>query len=245
MKRITVILTVLSLNLAIGFTANAAATSPNSSASSAAVRTQTEDLQPFTHLAQIPAGADTATIRFERVKTVQVATKITSTLDAQYCQDLAFRDPGGSMYCEHSQKGSMVTAYEVSYSYLGQPLASDEYASRRFTFQVYYRPEELSPEIRQALAAGKPNRAELARYFAVNSRRELATQHAVDESQSHFCAGNFVDGAWTRSDAQCQDQVSYKAISGSSDFMTVSVQPASALAAAPAGNTAQASSGSK
>jgi hypothetical protein len=105
----------------------------NSLALSAAVRsskrgleTQIKELHPFTHFASIPASSDPSKIKFEKVKATRVFTKEKSVLDTGYCKDLPFRD-------------------EVMYSFKGQPLASDEYGNRYFTFQVYFRPEELPP----------------------------------------------------------------------------------------------------
>jgi hypothetical protein len=115
--------------------------------------TQIEDLHPFTHFVSIPADSDPATIKFEKVKTTNVFRKVKSTSNPGYCEDLQFRDPGGSMYCPYVQEESSETAYEVTYSYHGQPLTSDEYGSRYFTFQVDFRPEELSPALRRAISA--------------------------------------------------------------------------------------------
>jgi hypothetical protein len=57
----------------------------------------------------------------------------------------------------------------VTYSYTGQPMASDEYGNRHFTFQVYFRPDEMPPAVQKLLAGSKPKRSELAAYFAVSN----------------------------------------------------------------------------
>jgi hypothetical protein len=130
--------------------------------------TITQDFEPFTHLARILADSGKDTIRFEGAKMVRVRTRIASRMDPAYCEALAFRDPGGSMYCPAIKTGSPATAYEITYSYIGQPLASDEFGGRNFAFQVYFRPDELAPRLRQALTK-KKNRADLAEYFDVST----------------------------------------------------------------------------
>ncbi len=100
-----------------------------------------ETLHPFTHQASIPATAQPATIAFQKVKATKVFTTVSSTMDPDYCKDLQFRDPGGSLYCPQIQYQSPAPAYEVTYSYKDQPMASDEYGNGNFTFQVYFRPE--------------------------------------------------------------------------------------------------------
>jgi hypothetical protein len=134
------------------------------------------------------------------------------------------------MYCPSVQTSSPAVAYEVTFSYVGQPLASDEYGVRNFTFQVYFRPDELAPEVRHALAEKKWNRAEFAGYFQVNTFREPVRRIVIDEAKSHFCHGSFADGAWTHSEANCQDEIHMKAIASKSDYITVRVAPVSAMA---------------
>src|ERR1700739_379074 len=120
---------------------------------------QLEDLHPFTHSVSIPATSDPATIKFEKVKVTKIFTKRKSTMNVGYCEELKFREPGGSMYCSHSQSESPASAYEVTYSYSGEPMAPDEYGRRYFTFQVYFRPEELPPALRSAIS-GKMKHSE-------------------------------------------------------------------------------------
>ena len=91
------------------------------------VETKIKDLHPFTHLASIPASSDPAKIKFEKVKATRVFTKEKIVVDPGYCKDLPFRDPGGSMFCPYTEDASPAPAYEVMYSFKGQPLASDEY----------------------------------------------------------------------------------------------------------------------
>jgi hypothetical protein len=154
------------------------------------VEIQIKDRHPFTHFALIPSTSDPSTIKFEGVKATKVFTKVKSTMDPGYCQDLQFKDPGGSMYCPSTQYRSPAPAYEVTYSFTGQPLASDEYDNRFFTFSVYFRPEELDPIVGRALSADKMNRAEVANYFKVTTSRLPVRGTMVDMADSSFCSGN-------------------------------------------------------
>jgi hypothetical protein len=187
--------------------------------------TQVQDRHPFTDKAYIPWGADLKTIRFENAKLVRVPAKMRYTSDGGYCSELAFRDPGGSMYCPSVKAESPVAAYEVSYSFNAPPMASDESAGGRFTFQVYFHPEELTPQVRETLSARKRNRAKIAEYFAVNAYRETLRVAAVDNGHSRFCEGNYVDGNWIQSDPRCSDVIAHRTITVPSDFITVRVDP--------------------
>ena len=129
------------------------------------------------------------------------------------------------MFCPWVETGSPATAYEATYSYLGSPMGSDESGSRRFTFQVYFRPDELDSRARQALARKNRDRADLAAYFTVTTLDEPARRIVIDEAKSRFCDGNFVDGSWTHSDAGCKDEVYTTAIDGPSGYITVRVDP--------------------
>jgi hypothetical protein len=187
--------------------------------------TQTEDLHPFTHLAYIPAGADLGDIRFEQVRMVKVPTRIIYTMDR--CGELAFGDPGGSSACPDARTEAPVLAYEAVYSFTGQPLASDEHGGRHLTFSVLFRPDELAADAREALTGGKLNRLEAASYFSMTTYREPVRRVAIDGQQSHFCAGNFVDGLWTHNDRSCKDTIGYRAVTAPSDYITVKVDPIS------------------
>jgi hypothetical protein len=189
--------------------------------------TKIKDLHPFTHLASIPASSDPAKIKFEKVKATRVFTKEKSVLDPGYCKDLPFRDPGGSMYCPYTEDESPTPAYEVAYSFKGQPLASDEYGNRYFTFQVYFRPEELPPGLRRALAIGKMKRSELATYFNVTTSHPAVRAEVIDEANSSFCNGDYTDGNWIQKYPNCKDKVSFKTVTTPSDYITVQVDPVS------------------
>jgi hypothetical protein len=189
--------------------------------------TQIKDLHPFSHLASIPASCDPAKIKFEKVKATRVFTKEKSVLDPGYCKDLPFRDPGGSMYCPYTEDDSPAPAYEVTYSFNGQPLSSDEYGNRYSTLQVYFRPEELPPGLRRALSIGKMKRSELSTYFNVATSRPAVREAVIDEANSSFCDGNYTDGNWIQKDPKCREKVSFKNVTRPSDYITVRVDPVS------------------
>jgi hypothetical protein len=106
MKQNTFFLTLFTLNLAIGTVrANQVDDSHTNmmienTTGVSSVRAngyrEVRDLQPFTHVAKIPADSDKSTIRFEGAKMVQVRTTIRYAMNGEYCKELAFRDPGGS-----------------------------------------------------------------------------------------------------------------------------------------------------
>ena len=192
---------------------------------------QTQELRPFTHFARIPADSDPATIRLEKIRSVRVPQLVQYTADAAYCRDMAFRDPGGSVYCPEPRTIGTAAAFEATYSYTGQPLASDEYHAGRYTFQVYFRPDELAPEVRTVIETGKWKATYLAEYFMLHTDPERVHRVVIDESQSKFCDGNFVDGNWTHTDPACRDQIAYTTTTLPSGYLTVKVDPISRLSA--------------
>jgi hypothetical protein len=191
------------------------------------VTTQIKDLHLFTHFASIPASSDPTKIKIEKVKATRVFTKEKTIVDTGYCKELQFRKPDGSMFCPYTEDAAPSPAYEVTYSFKGEPLASDEYGNRYFTFQVYFRPEELSPGLRRTLSLGRVRRAELATYFNVTTSRAPIRAAVIDEPQSSFCDGNYVDGNWIQKDPNCKDKVSFKTVTRPSDYITVQVDPVS------------------
>jgi hypothetical protein len=195
-----------------------------------------EPRESFTHIAQIPSDSDTGSIRFQKAKMIQIPTTITYTTNPQYCQDLAFRDPGGSSYCSFGRLGTFVAAYELTFSVVGPPLISDEYGNRNFTFEVYFRPEELAPDVRQAISDGKRGRSDIAGSFKMSTSRKPVSQVAIDEANSRFCAGNLLDGSWTISDPKCKDQVRYRHFAAPSDYLTVRIDPSSVRAGLASAN---------
>lgn len=191
------------------------------------VETRVADLDPFTHFAFIPASSAAETIKFENVKATKVFTKMSSTRDPGFCNNVQFNEPGGSMYCPFIQHESPATAYAVTYSFEGAPLASDEYGNRNFTFQVYFKPEELPSTLQSAISAHKVKRAELATYFNVTTSRPLVHGTVIDEANSSFCAGHFVDVDWVQNDPDCQNKVSFKSVTTPSANIAVQVEPIS------------------
>jgi hypothetical protein len=182
-----------------------------------------QELNPFTHFALIPAGSELSTIRFEGVRRVAIATRMKSWLDGRYCEEAARRDSGDSMRCPYTEFQAPSPAYAVTYSYHGQPLASDEYGSSYFTFSVYLREDELSPAMRKKLSEHKSIKAAAEDFFALTTSRDTVQSAIVDEAASTFCQGNFVDGAWMRTDRNCVDKVSTTTMTAPAKYITVRV----------------------
>ena len=172
--------------------------------------------------ASIPANADPASIRFEKVKLVSVRPAVAAVA----CAEPASIEPDGSSPCPEARAEAPMAFYEATYSFNAPPLASDESAGRSFTFSVRFRPEELPADTRRALETGKITRSDAAGYFTLSTARRPAARLAIDEGQSHLCAGSVVDGQWTHSDAACQDRVVLRAANVPSDYLTVTVEPA-------------------
>lgn len=185
------------------------------------------DLQPFTHIAYIPVGADLSSIKIEGLKAVKVATKRRFVTNTHYCEEI-FAEPGGSMYCSRTTDGSPVPAYQVTYSFRGQPMASDEYGNNDFAFSVYFRPDELSPGLRRVLSTRSISRTAAEEFFQLTTSRDSIHQIVIDQATSTRCGGNYVDGNWTQTNLKCVDQVAFKTVAGAAAHITVKVDPASA-----------------
>jgi hypothetical protein len=194
---------------------------------SAQTATATEGQDPFTHVARIPAGSNLSSIKFQGVKVVMVPTKSSFTTDARYCEQAARRDPGGSMFCPAAQPQAWTRAYQVTYSFEGPPLASDEFGNTHYTFSVYFRPEELNAKEREALSQHRVNRTTLAEYFQVTNWRGTEERQVVDHARSRECAGSYVDGLWTQTDPACHNDINFQTLSVASDYIAVKVGPAS------------------
>jgi hypothetical protein len=222
--------------LVVGSTAAAAAIAPDGTGE---VEEVTE-LQPFTHAAYIPFGADLSSIRFEGINAVKVAVKQRQVTNVGDCNQ-SWPEPGGSMYCQRTADESYVPAYQVTYSYRDQPMASDEYGNTYFTFHVYFRPDEIGAELRRALSSGKIRRTAAAEFFALTTSRGSSQETLVDEANSYLCDGSYVDGNWVHSNAKCEDRIAYINVASASPHITVNVNPAVSHfeAAAPRRRTSQ------
>lgn len=196
------------------------------SAANAQPTATVRDLDRFSHTAQISAGSDVSTIKLQRVKLVTIGTRMRSVMMDSRCEEeQSFRDPGGSWYCPYTTIEAPSQAYEVTYSYTGQPLTSDEYGGTYFTFSVYFRPDELSESARQAIARGKISRTAAESLFDVGTSREDVPRAVIDEEGSKFCDGNYSDGAWVRAESDCKDVIKSKMVAAAPDYVTVSVSP--------------------
>jgi hypothetical protein len=190
--------------------------------------------EPFTHVAHIPAGSDISSIKFQGVKAVMIPTRNKLSADPRYCEQAAGRDPGGSMFCPQVTPEAYERAYQVTYSYTGPAMASDEQSNTRYTFSVYLRPEELGQAEREMFSHRKAARSDVAGSFRVSTSRELEPRMVMDESTSTVCEGSYVDGRWMPSKSTCRDNIQYKTVTIPSDYIAVHIDPAPARATSSA-----------
>jgi hypothetical protein len=182
-----------------------------------------KDLDPFTHVVRIPADADLSSIRFEKARLVKIPTKVKFAENARYCEQLAFRDPGGSLYCPAAALEGATPAYEITYSYDGPPMSSDEFGGKHFTFRAYFRPEDFSAATRKMFSGEKAVRSDLAAVFHLATARDPERRLVIDEANSRFCEGNYVDGAWQRKDPKCNETINYQTVTAPSDYLTIQI----------------------
>ena len=178
---------------------------------------QVDQLNPFSHVASVPAIVDPSTIRFEKLRTVELASKTKTTTDPD-CKDRQFRDPDGTN-CQKVTVEERVKALEATYSFNGPVLSAGETIPGRSTFSVYFRPEEVGVDG----PAEKLKRDQAAALFQLSTYRPMVEQKVVDKEHSRYCEGNYVDGAWVRNDPKCQDQVQVITQSVPSPYLTVQV----------------------
>lgn len=185
---------------------------------------QISDLHPFTHIAYIPVEADLSSIKIESIKAVKLATKQRS-VNPRDCNEL-WAEPGGSRYCPLITEESPVPAFRVTYSYRGPSTASDEIGrSTYFTFDVYFRPDEIRPGVLRALSSGKISRSAAAEFFQLTTTGDSIQQDAVDQANSTFCDGTYVDGSWIHTNPRCEDSITYQEVASVSPYIKVNVDP--------------------
>ena len=172
-------------------------------------------------VARIPAGSNLASIKFQGVKAVTLANTGTAT-DGR-CAAAERGEPGGSMFCAPSAARTREQVYQVTYSYEGLPLVSDEYGTTHSTFSVYFRPEELTGAERRLISVGKHGRTDTASMFEWTTSREVEARVVVDNSKSTMCTRTYLDGTRTQKDPGCQDNAIFKTISVPSDYVAVRV----------------------
>jgi hypothetical protein len=196
------------------------------------VPTPNREPDPFTHMATIPATVDPSTIRFEKLKTVELASKTQTVTDPNDCKERQFRDPDGSN-CESIKVLERVKAIEAEYSFIGPQLATGEgdTSPNRQTFAVYFRPEELP----LSGPVEKLKREQAGSLFQISTSRPMIQERVVDEQNSHHCEGNYVDGNWVQTDRNCREQLQYTTRTVPSWYWAVAVDlrhPATLAAAA-------------
>jgi hypothetical protein len=179
-----------------------------------------QELDPFIHVASIPATVDPSTIRFEKLKTVELASKTQVTRNEQDCKQRQFREPDGTG-CETVKVLEHVKAVEADYSFIGPQASSGEgeIGPTRQTFSVYFRPEELAV----SGPVEKLNREQAGSLFDISTARPVVQEKVIDQQNSHFCEGNYVDGNWVQKDPKCQQQVQYTNRNVPSEYWAVEV----------------------
>jgi hypothetical protein len=201
---------------------NAPASSTEARGAVGVLPVTTQETNPYTNIASIPATVDPSSIRFEKLKLVDLASKIQTTTDPADCKQRQFREPDGSG-CETVKVLEKVKAIAVDYSYVGPQSSTGEgeIGPTRSSFTVYFRPEELG----MSAAPSKMNREQANSLFEVSTSRPVVQEKVIDQQNSHFCEGNYVDGNWVQKDAGCQQQVQYKTQAMPSQYWAVQVSP--------------------
>ena len=232
MFRVDQFIAVCSAIIAFATAASAAApeTRRNEDVPSAMVSAPTEgreivqisDLQPFTHTAYIPVDSDLSSIKVEGIKMVKAATKLRSVTKPRDC-DHPGGEPGASPNCTRTTYASRVPAVQVTYSYRAP---SDESGSAWFTFNVYFREDEIDPRLRRALSTGKISRSAAAELFEITMDKGSIEELVLDEANSILCEGYYVDGSWVHANPKCEDSVTYRKVASPSPYITVKVDSA-------------------
>ena len=232
MFRVDRFIAVCSAIIAFGSTASAATpeTRHNEDVPSVMVSASTEgrelvrisDLQPFTHIAYIPADSDLSSIKVEDIKMVKAATKVRSVTKPRDC-DHPGGEPGAPLNCTRTTYQLRVPAVKVTYSYRAP---SDESGSAWSTFDVYFREDEIGPRVRRALSTGKISRSAAAELFEISTVRGSTQQLVLDETKSILCDGYYVDGSWVHTNPSCEDRVTYRKVASLSPYITVKVDSA-------------------
>jgi hypothetical protein len=211
---------VIAGGLILALRMNTPATTADGRGAIGVMPSPSRELNPFNHVASIPATVDPSTIRFEKLKVVDLASKTQVTKDPQDCKERQFRDPDGSG-CETVKVLERVKAVEADYSFIGPQLATAEgnTSPSRQTFSVYFHPEELP----MSGPMEKLNREQAESLFQISTSRPMVQERVIDKQNSHFCEGNYVDGSWTQKDPNCKEQVQYTIQTVPSTYWAVAV----------------------
>ena len=183
---------------------------------------------PFSHVASIPATVDPATIRLEKLKTVDLASK-TETTTLPDCKERQFRDPDGKN-CDTVKVLETVKAVEAEFSYIGPQVTTVDAPTGpiRQSFTVYFHPEEVPAT---ALDSNL-KREQMASLFQISTSRPMVEERVMDKQNSHLCEGNYVDGNWVQKDSTCKDQVQYTTRAVPASYWAVAVDLAHPAVAA-------------
>jgi hypothetical protein len=126
------------------------------------------------------------------------------------------------LYCPYAAFEGATPAYEITYSYDGPATASDKFGGKHFTFVAYFRSEDFRAATRKMLERTAA-RSDVAAVFHLTSSIEPERRVVIDEANSRFCEGNYVDGAWQRKDTQCNEIVKYKTVTSPSEYVTIRI----------------------
>ena len=74
------------------------------------------------------------------------------------------------------------------------------------------------------------SRAAAAEDLKLTTYRGLVPRVVIDEANSAFCDGNYIDGLWTHTDRNCEEKVTYKTVAMPSDYIAVRVDPVASIA---------------
>jgi hypothetical protein len=212
---------VIAAGLVIAVKMNTPASTSDARGAIGIVPNPTRELNPYNHVASIPATVDPSSIRFEKVKMVDLASKTQTTSDPQDCKERQFRDPDGQG-CEAVKVLERVKAVEAEYSYIGPQVTTGEgevVPASRQTFAVYFRPEEVAA----AGAVENLNREQAGSLFEISTSRPIVQEKVIDRQNSRFCEGKYADGVWMASDPKCREQVEYTTRTVPSEYWAVEV----------------------
>lgn len=184
-----------------------------------------EQIDPFTHVAYIAAPSDTNTIRLEEIRYMFVPTKILYTYQVPYCESAAAPGPGVYTYCPVTREEGLLPAYELTYSFEGPRSPSTRHWQTHPSFRVYFRAEELTSELRNAVDSDKIDHADAAAHFTVNVSHPSTVKNVVDPAGSTFCDTILIEGRWVQSDTSCVPKILHKTISSPSSHLKITIVP--------------------
>jgi len=111
----------------------------------------------------------------------------------------------------------------VTYRYKAPSTATEESGDAYYTFSVYFRADQIRPDLFQTLSAGKARRSAAAELFEISTSRPSIQQEVIDEANSTFCDGYYSDSGWVHSNPTCEDRLTYRQVASLSPYISVKV----------------------